>query len=127
MKFQVVQEYYHHIMVRRAVGCAPSTNLLVKASEGALDSQDVVIFDDSSFVMVTGSDLEGYNPSNQSRTVASEIWADLSVVYRVRVAGQAAFERISCLWLRYGTNHNTFTAKPSNRHLGEINVDIRMY
>ncbi|XP_014506068.1 putative dual specificity protein phosphatase DSP8 [Vigna radiata var. radiata] len=126
-QWQVVQEYYHHIMVRRAVGCAPSTNLLVKASEGALDSQDVVIFDDSSFVMVTGSDLEGYNPSNQSRTVASEIWADLSVVYRVRVAGQAAFERISCLWLRYGTNHNTFTAKPSNRHLGEINVDIRMY
>ncbi|XP_017422572.1 phosphatidylglycerophosphate phosphatase PTPMT1 isoform X2 [Vigna angularis] len=126
-QWQVVQEYYHHIMVRRAVGYAPSTNLLVRASEGALDSQDVVIFDDSSFVMVTGSDLEGYNPSNESRTVASEIWADLRVVYRVRIAGQAAFQRISCLWLRYGTNHNTFTAKPSNRHLGEINVDIHMY
>jgi len=115
-------------MVRRAVGCAPSTNLLVKASEGAIGSQDLVIFDDSSVVMVTGSDLEGYNPSNESRTVASEIWADLSVVYRVRVAGEAAFQRISCLWLRYGTtNHNTFTAKPSNRHIGEINVDIHMY
>ncbi|KAK7346752.1 hypothetical protein VNO80_21275 [Phaseolus coccineus] len=128
-QWQVVQEYYHHIMVRRAVGFAPTTNLLVKASEGAIGSRDVVIFDDSSVVMVTGSDLEGYNPSNQSRTVASEIWADLSVVYRVRVAGQAALERISCLWLRYGTttNHNIFTEKPSNHHLGEINVDIHMY
>jgi len=116
-------------MVRRAVGCAPTTNLLVKASEGAIGSRDLVIFDDNSVVMVTGSDLEGYDPSNQSRTVASEIWADLSVVYRVRVAGQAALERISCLWLRYGTttNHNIFTEKPSNHHLGEINVDIHMY
>jgi len=116
-------------MVRRTVGCAPTTtNLLVKASEEAIGSRDLVIFDDNSVVMVTGSDLEGYNPSNQSRTVASEIWTDLSVVYHVRVAGQAALERISWLWLQYGTtNHNSFTQKPSNRHSGEINVDIHMY
>ncbi|TKY55482.1 putative dual specificity protein phosphatase DSP8 [Spatholobus suberectus] len=136
-QWQAVQEYYYHLMVRRAVGCAPTANLLVKASQVAAASRDLVMFDDSSVVMVTESDLEGYDPSNQSGTMASEIWADLSVVYRVRVAGQAALARISCVWLRYGTtNQKISTEKLSSResscsiranHLGEISVDIHVY
>lgn len=124
-------------MVRRTVGCAPTANLFVKTSQVAAGSRDLVMFDDNSVVMVTESDLEGYNPSSQSGAMASEIWADLSVVYRVRVAGQAALARISCLWLRYGTTDQKIsTEKLSSResscsiranHLGEISVDIHVY
>jgi len=135
-QWQAVQEYYYHLMVRRAVGCAPTANLLVKASQTAAGSRDLVMFDDNSVVMVTESDLEGYDPSSQS-AMASEIWADLSVVYRVRVAGQAALARISCLWLRYATTDQKISSeKLSSResscsiranHLGEISVDIHVY
>ena len=136
-QWQAVQEYYYHLMVRRTVGCAPTANLFVKTSQVAAGSRDLVMFDDNSVVMVTESDLEGYNPSSQSGAMASEIWADLSVVYRVRVAGQAALARISCLWLRYGTTDQKIsTEKLSSResscsiranHLGEISVDIHVY
>ncbi|CAL0312299.1 unnamed protein product [Lupinus luteus] len=133
-QWQAVQEYYYHLMVRRAVGCAPTANLLVKSFEAQAAPQDLVLFDDSSVVVVTESDLEGYDPSIQSGTTASDIWEDLSVVYRARVAGQAALARISCLWLRCGTNQK-ISAKELSRessckirtnHLGRISVDIHV-
>lgn len=134
-QWQAVQEYYRHLIVRRAVGFAPAADLLVKASEFAAASHDLVPFDDNSVVVVTQQDLEGYDQSCQSDTMAREIWADLSVVYRVRVAGQAALARISCLWLRYGTDQKISAEKLSREsscsirtnHLGEINVDIHVY
>ncbi|XP_061337009.1 phosphatidylglycerophosphate phosphatase PTPMT1 [Gastrolobium bilobum] len=133
-QWQAVQEYYCHLMVRKAVGCAPAANLLVKAYEVGAASRDLILFDDSSLVVVTESDLEGYDPSSQSETMTSEIWADLSVVYRVRVAGQAALARISCLWLRCGTNQKISSEKLNREsscsirtnHLGGISVDIRV-
>ncbi|KAI4311645.1 hypothetical protein MLD38_036524 [Melastoma candidum] len=57
-------------------------------------------FDDASVVVVTESDLVGYDPLAEHNALRSEIWADLRVIYQVRVAGHAALERISCLWLR---------------------------
>ncbi|KAK7262150.1 hypothetical protein RJT34_29711 [Clitoria ternatea] len=136
-QWQAVQEYYYHLMVKSAIGCAPTANILVKASDMVAASQDLVKFDDGSVVMITESDLEGYESSSQLGTMASEIWADLSVVYRVRVAGQAALARISCLWLRYGaTNQKISSEKLSSRessysiranHLGGISVDIHVY
>ncbi|RDX99395.1 putative dual specificity protein phosphatase DSP8, partial [Mucuna pruriens] len=134
-QWQAVQEYYYHLMVKRVVGCGHTTNLLAKTSQVTTSSQDLVIFDDSSVVMVTESDLEGYDQSSQSRTMASEIWTDLSVVYRVRVAGKAALTRISCLWLRYGTTDKKISAEKLSRenscsirtnHLGRISVDIHI-
>ncbi|KAJ1394073.1 Tyrosine specific protein phosphatases domain [Sesbania bispinosa] len=131
-QWQAVQEYYHHLMMRRAVGCAPTADLLLKASRVAAASRDLVKFDDSSVVVVTEQDLEGYDPSCQSGTMTSEIWADLSVVYRVRVAGQAALARISCLWLRYGTDQKISAERENScsmrtNHLGGISVDIHVY
>ncbi|KAF7828454.1 putative dual specificity protein phosphatase DSP8 [Senna tora] len=124
-QWQAVLEYYH-LRVRKAVAYAPSANLIAKASLAATASRDLVTFDDGSVVVVTESDLEGYDPSICSRT--GEIWADLSVVYRVRVAGQAALARISCLWLRYGTHQKVSTEKlSSTNHLQGISVNIHVY
>lgn len=127
LNFQAVQEYYH-LRVRKAVAYAPSASMILKASGMAAASRDLVTFDDGSVVVVTESDLEGYNPSIHSSTMGSEIWADLSVVYRVRVAGQAALARISCLWLRYGTHQKVSAQKlGSTNQLGGISVDIHVY
>ncbi|OIV93368.1 hypothetical protein TanjilG_21079 [Lupinus angustifolius] len=135
-QWQAVQEYYCHLMVRGAVGCAPAGNLSVKPYEAAAAaSRDHVMFDDSSVVVVTESDLEGYDPSIHSGTMTSEIWTDLSVVYRTRVVGQAALARISCLWLRYSTNQKISSEKLSREssctirtdHSGGISVDIHVY
>ena len=134
-QWQAVQDYYRHLMVRRVVGFVPSADLLVKASE-AVAAGSLVTFDDNSVVVVSEQDLEGYDPSCHSESMASEIWAGLSVVYRVRVAGQAALTRISGFWLPYGTDQKMTGKKQSwesncsikrTNHLGGISVDIHVY
>lgn len=65
---------------------------------------DLFAFDDGSVVLVTKADLDGYDPNNESGDVRREIWADLGLVYRVRVASQAALTRLSCMWLGCNTD-----------------------
>jgi atypical dual specificity phosphatase len=110
------------------------TDIVLGSPKPAL-LQDLVPFDDGCVVVVTEADLDGYKPNLESGPVGSEIWADLSVVCRVRVASQAALERISCLWLRSQT-HQKIVGEQLNRknscsimadHLGAISVDIHVY
>ncbi|XP_015896648.3 phosphatidylglycerophosphate phosphatase PTPMT1 [Ziziphus jujuba] len=132
-QWQAVQEFYH-LKVKNAVAYCPEINL-VKRAPGLAASRDLVPFDDGSVVVVTKSDLEGYDPSLESTDEGTEIWADLSVVYRVRVAGQAALARVSCFWLRCRA-HQNYSGKKLGRerscsiradHLGGISVDIHVY
>ncbi|KAK4262575.1 hypothetical protein QN277_028120 [Acacia crassicarpa] len=116
-QWQAVLEYYH-LRVRNAMAYAPSANLLMKAPAAAATSLELVTFDDGSVVVVTESDLEGYDP-----TLGREIWANVSLVYRVRVVGQAALARISCLWLRYGSHPEV----SKDNRLEGISVDIHVY
>lgn len=132
-QWQAVQEYYH-LKVKKAVIYTHMTNLVMKARVAAA-SQDLVAFDDGSAVVVTESDLEGYNSSLDSGAMGSEIWADLSMVYRVRVAGQAALARISCLWFRCRACPSTSGEKLGSEcscsiranHMGGISVGIHVY
>lgn len=62
-------------------------------------TQTLTVFDDCSVVVVTESDLDGYDGSHKSSIVGNDIWAELSLVYRVQFAGKAALARLSCLWL----------------------------
>ncbi|KAK4794524.1 hypothetical protein SAY86_012518 [Trapa natans] len=120
-----VQEFYH-VYVKKGGTYIPVADTC---------PQDHVSFDDESAVVVTESDLVGYNPCNESVNVRSEIWTDLRVVYRVRVAGQAALERFSCLWLRYREHEKINGEKigtQSNHGIGGgrvegISVDIHVY
>lgn len=97
---------------------------------GSAASQYLVAFDDGSVLVVTESDLEGYDSS-----LDSGIWADLSVVYGVRVAGKAALARISCLWFRCRSHQRISGEKLGSErscsiradHLGGISVDIHIY
>lgn len=96
-QWQAVLEYYH-LIVKKAFIYTHMNDLIMKAPRSAA-SQDLIAFDDGSVVVVTESDLEGYDSSLDPGAVGSEIWADLSVIYRVRVVGQAALARISCMWV----------------------------
>ncbi|XP_028762659.1 putative dual specificity protein phosphatase DSP8 [Neltuma alba] len=116
-QWRAVQEYYH-LRVRKAMTYAPASNLIIKAPAATGASLDLVTFDDGSVVVVTESDVEGYEPA-----MGREIWANVSLVCRVRVVGQAALARISCLWLRYGRHRQASTGN----HLGGISVDIHVF
>ncbi|XP_034693055.1 putative dual specificity protein phosphatase DSP8 [Vitis riparia] len=125
-QWQAVQEYYY-LNVKKTGVCGYMTNLVMKPPVLSA-AEDLVAFDDDTIVVVTESDLDGYDPCLESGAVGSEIWADLSVVYRFRVAGQAALARISCLWLRYHANQKISgerLVRPD--HLGGLTVDIQVY
>ncbi|XP_065857549.1 phosphatidylglycerophosphate phosphatase PTPMT2-like [Euphorbia lathyris] len=130
-QYRAVQEYYN-LKVRGV--CIDTTDLVTRTPRPAR-SRDFVTFDDGSVVVVSEADLDGYDPDLGSSVAGREIWADLSVAYRVRVAGQAALERISCLWFRCQTQQKMLEEQLSTssscaieaNRLGGINVDIHVY
>ncbi|PKI41532.1 hypothetical protein CRG98_038043 [Punica granatum] len=132
-QWMAVQEFYH-LYVKKGGVYGHIPDLYTKAPVAKICPRGQVSFDDGSVVVVTESDLVGYNPCLESDNVRPEIWADLRVVYRVRVAGQAALARISCLWLQYreqqkipgekiGAEENCI----SGGHVEGISVDIHVY
>ncbi|KAM7251259.1 hypothetical protein ACFE04_023142 [Oxalis oulophora] len=124
-QWQAVQEYYHHLVLKKAIVYRNITDRIFKAPA----AKDLVPFDDGSVVVITKSDLDGYNSSlDEQVAMGTQIWADLQVLYRVRVAGQAALTRISCM-LRYNSQHKiseenscALSASP----LSGISVDIHI-
>ncbi|CAK7356323.1 unnamed protein product [Dovyalis caffra] len=130
-QWKAVQEY-HHLKVNASDHDIKMTDIVLRTPRPAV-LQGLVPFDDGTVVVVTEADLDGYNPSLESGPVRSEIWTDLSVVCRFRVAGQAALARISYLWLQ---THQKVVGEQLNRkngcstradHLGAISVDIHVY
>lgn len=130
---QAVQQFYY-LKVKKVDLRSHLSDLVFKTNVVKIQ-RDRLPFDDGSLVVVSESDLVGYDPSLECGDVKSEIWADLRVVYRVRYAGQAALARISCLWLRYRAEEkvpgeqlvtDSGCAIGSN-HLSGISVDIHVY
>ncbi|KAI7993460.1 putative dual specificity protein phosphatase DSP8 [Camellia lanceoleosa] len=133
-QWQAVLDYYH-LKVNPA--CKPShmiTSLILKSPK-FLAARDLVAFDDGSVVMVTEEDLDGYDPSHDSCAIRSKIWTDLNVVCRIRVAGQSALARLSCMWLRCQTQqkissenmHLESSCPIRSNQLGVLSVDIHVY
>ncbi|GLT91103.1 hypothetical protein SLE2022_090100 [Rubroshorea leprosula] len=120
-QWQAVQEFY-----RLNLKGSNMADLVIKTPKY---TQDLLAFDEGSVVVVTEADLDGYDPSLESTAVGSEIWADLRKVYRVRVVGQAAMARISCLWLRCRADEKISAEKlvRENSCLGSFSVDIHVY
>ncbi|CAK9321587.1 unnamed protein product [Citrullus colocynthis] len=132
-QWQAVLEFYHLIVQKDVSFC--HIDDLGKELSGS--SHDLIAFDDSSVVVVKESDLDGYDQSI-SQSDMGDIWADLSVVCRVRVAGQAALTRISCLWVSYRAKHHSQKISGddlgvgkgcslSATHLEGFSVDIHVY
>uniref|UniRef100_A0A2P2MEF0 phosphatidylglycerophosphatase n=1 Tax=Rhizophora mucronata TaxID=61149 RepID=A0A2P2MEF0_RHIMU len=133
-QWQAVQEFYDLKVQKNGNRMSPTETVLRTLRPSP--PQDLLAFDDGSVVVITEADLDGYDPSLRSGAVGKEIWADLSVVCRVRVAGEAAMARISCLWLRCRTHQKILNKQVISRqsscsiradHLGGISVDIHVY
>ncbi|KAH7862568.1 hypothetical protein Vadar_006545 [Vaccinium darrowii] len=124
-QWQAVQDYYIQIMKR------PGGNIctLNEVETLVLPSKpdDLEAFDDGSIVMVTESDLVGYDATHDSGLVGNESLAQLTLACRVQVASQAAITRISCLWLRCHHQKKLLGSSGAPDQVGSIAVDIRVY
>lgn len=133
-QWQAVQDYYH-LKVNPICKRSHMITSLILKSPKFLAARDLVAFDDGSVVMVTEEDLDGYDPSHDSSAIRSEIWTDLNVVCRIRVAGQSALARLSCMWLRCQTQqkissenmHLESSCPIRSNQLGVLSVDIHVY
>ncbi|MQM07513.1 hypothetical protein Taro_040354 [Colocasia esculenta] len=107
--YLAVQEYYRLRVMKTGVSSCLD-NPVVKMP-AFVTSRKLMSFDDSSFVLISDSDLDGYT-EDKSLGVRSSIWAEVGLVYRVQFAGRAALGRFSCLWVRCHTRIETAT--PNN-------------
>jgi len=96
-QWQAVQEFYQ-LRVKKTGKSTCLDNPIIKPPL-FLASRNLVAFDDSAFVMVSESDLEGYNADTLALNMGSGLW-EISLIYRVQFASKAAFAGFSYLWLR---------------------------
>ncbi|OEL22507.1 putative dual specificity protein phosphatase DSP8 [Dichanthelium oligosanthes] len=96
-QWQAVQEFYQ-LRVKKTGRSTCLDNPIIK-SPLFLATRNLVAFDDSAFVMVSESDLEGYNADALALNMGSGLW-EISLIYRVQFASKAAFAGFSYLWLR---------------------------
>ncbi|KAF2613511.1 hypothetical protein F2Q70_00008388 [Brassica cretica] len=125
-QWKAVLEYYHVKVLNTQSSLPDATSALISRNMKQVCSGNVVVFDDGSMVLVTHSDVEGYDERSMN-VAGNELWAaaaDISMVYRVKVVGQAALARISCLWLGLRENHKL---SRKNLSMGGISVDISVY
>lgn len=100
-QWQAVQDYYRLEVKSPSRMIQPDNRTgLIPRARNLFATRDIVAFDDGSVVVVTEEDLDGYNPNHDLGNVERKIWVDLRVIYRVRVAGQTAFAKLSCFWFR---------------------------
>lgn len=103
-----------------------------------LGAADVFAFDDGSVVLVTNTDLDGYDPNKESSDgdAQGNDWADSSLVYRVRVVGQTALGKLSCMWLPCNTDKMISSEKlcqesrcliRGSNQVGDVTVNIHVY
>lgn len=109
---QAVEEYYSLRMMK--VG---RLNFWVTPN-ALVASRNFVAFDDSSYVVVSESDLNGYDGDHGTTGyVGSCLWAELSLAYRVQYAGQAALARLSLFVL--GCHAKQEAVLPDNKLVRE--------
>uniref|UniRef100_A0A5B6ZMZ6 phosphatidylglycerophosphatase n=1 Tax=Davidia involucrata TaxID=16924 RepID=A0A5B6ZMZ6_DAVIN len=127
-QWQAVQDFYFHRV--KKTGNSVCTDSLVRKTLGFPTKHDLAAFDDGSVVVVTESDLDGYDGSRESGVVGNEMLAELSLACRVQFASQAAITRLSCLWLRCHAGHKMSKEKLRSSigtdQLGSVSVDIRV-
>ena len=106
---QAVQDYYQCWKERYI--CTSSTDTTLSCSE----KTNFEAFDDSCMVLVSKSDIEGYELS-LNPNVAYNTLTELSVACRVQLTSQAAIARLSCTWLRI--NGHKFWRKKLQSSIG---------
>ncbi|KAG4119437.1 hypothetical protein ERO13_D11G080500v2 [Gossypium hirsutum] len=118
---QAVQDYYLHKVNNNGI-CGDSCSMIIKKTLVVPEKQDIAVFDDGSVVVVTESDLDGYDASFDTDVLSNEMLDEGSLAGRLQFASQAAMTRLSCLWLRCRAEQ-----KASRKLLSSLGIDIRVY
>ncbi|KAB2056130.1 hypothetical protein ERO13_A11G076000v2 [Gossypium hirsutum] len=118
---QAVQDYYLHKVNNNGI-CGDSCSMIMKKTLVVAAKQDTAVFDDGSVVVVTESDLDGYDASFDTDVLSSKMLDEGSLAGRLQFASQAAMTRLSCLWLRCRAEQ-----KASRKLLSSLGIDIRVY
>ncbi|CAA2974296.1 dual specificity phosphatase DSP8 [Olea europaea subsp. europaea] len=127
-QWKAVQDYYYRLKKPGYDICMDNSP---RRTLGIAGKVDLEAFDDNSMVLITKSDLDGYEESDDSHVFCKYIMADVNLACRVQFASQAAISRLSCLWLRChvsrkGSRENMESCMGNNQ-LGNTGVDIRVY
>ncbi|KAK6119299.1 hypothetical protein DH2020_046955 [Rehmannia glutinosa] len=129
-QWQAVQDYYHGL---KKPDTEIVTDILPTKTLGFPAKVDLEEdLDDNSLVLITESDLDGYEENPNSDTAGNNnMLAEVNLACKVQFASQAAISRLSCLWLRSQTGQKVSRKKlPSsvrNGRLGNMGVDIHVY
>ncbi|KAK4414614.1 putative dual specificity protein phosphatase DSP8 [Sesamum alatum] len=107
-QWQAVQDYYHGLEKPEAETCMDNLPQKTLTLPAQADPED---FDDNSLVLITESDLDGYEESPDSGSAGQNMLTELNLACRVQFASQAAFSRLSCLWLRSQTDQQVSRKK----------------
>ncbi|MBA0802183.1 hypothetical protein Gohar_012503 [Gossypium harknessii] len=118
---QAVQDYYLHKVNNNGI-CGDSCSMIIKKTLVVPAKQDTAVFDDGSVVVVTESDLDGYDASFDTDVLSNEMLDEGSLAGRLQFASQAAMTRLSCLWLCCRAEQ-----KASRKLLSSLGIDIRVY
>ncbi|TYH42803.1 hypothetical protein ES332_D11G087000v1 [Gossypium tomentosum] len=118
---QAVQDYYLHKVNNNGI-CGDSCSMIIKKTLVVPEKQDTAVFDDGFVVVVTESDLDGYDASFDTDVLSNEMLDEGSLAGRLQFASQAAMTRLSCLWLRCRAEQ-----KASRKLSSSLGIDIRVY
>ncbi|PIN20684.1 Dual specificity phosphatase [Handroanthus impetiginosus] len=125
-QWEAVQGYYRGLEKPQAEICADDSPIKTLGFPAKVNSGD---FDDNSLVLITESDLDGYEESAYSGIAGQNPLAELNLACKVQFASQAAISRLSCLWLRTGQKVSAIKLPNpvKNSRLGSVGVDIHVY
>ncbi|KAL2511506.1 putative dual specificity protein phosphatase DSP8 [Abeliophyllum distichum] len=127
-QWKAVQDYYRRLKKPRSDICMDSS---LSRTLGVAGKVYLEAFDDNSVVLITESDLDGYEESDDSHVLSKNILADVNLACRVQFASQAAIARLSCLCLRFHVSQKAsrenMESSTGNSLLGNTGVDIRVY
>ncbi|XP_051146180.1 phosphatidylglycerophosphate phosphatase PTPMT2-like [Andrographis paniculata] len=123
---QAVYGFYNGLKKSNTVISAPNSTRRAQPFPATSSLE----FDDNSLVLITDSDLDGYEENADATTVLGHnILADANLV---QFASQAAISRLSCLWVRCHAGQKVLKKKLTNSvrnssSLRTIGVDIHVY
>ncbi|KAL2513979.1 putative dual specificity protein phosphatase DSP8 [Forsythia ovata] len=115
-QWQAVQNFYQRSKKLENNICMDSSSNTTLGFPAKANLEDL---DDGSMVLVTDTDLEGYEEIPNSGKTGENMLAEANLACRVQFASQAAISRLSCLWLR---SH----AGQKNSQLRSMGVDVRV-
>ncbi|OMP00717.1 hypothetical protein COLO4_12426 [Corchorus olitorius] len=118
---QAVEDYYLH-KVKNNGTPGMSCCTIVRKPLALPATQDTAAFDDGSVVVVTESDLDGYDASFDAVVSTKDMLGEGSLAGKFQFASQAAISRLSCLWLRCHADQKS-SQKPGP--LSSLGIDIR--